>query len=224
MKSKRVWILAAAAALVVSAAGCAMPVQPGTDGTQQGSGSSTQEPSSQTQQGAVSNPFSRPQSGSEQQEPKTVELQIQQEDGAVDTVTATVYTGSGYTLAVPEGWERDDNEPQWSPRANDAVEFTVRYYTGKKADAVAELFQKDEDEYTFEKTQTGALAHASNVIVLRGSEMDEGIVTDLVAYFVNQGDKGCYGLILECPTEASEQFGAYLGAMANSFALTEAGQ
>ena len=47
-------------------------------------------------------------------------------------------------------------------------------------------------------TQTGALADASNVIVLRGSEMDEGIeTTDLVAYFVNQGDKGCYGLILE---------------------------
>ena len=54
---------------------------------------------------------------------------------------------------------RDDNEPQWNPHANDAVEFTVRYYDGKKADAVAELFRKDEDDYTFEAPQTGALAH-----------------------------------------------------------------
>ncbi len=103
--------------------------------------------------------FSRPRTDSEQEEPKTVELQVQQEDGTTDTVTATVYTGNGYTLAIPEGWERDDNEPQWNPHANDAVEFTVRYYDGKKADAVAELFRKDEDDYTFEAPQTGALAH-----------------------------------------------------------------
>ena len=224
MKSKRIWILTAAAALVVSAAGCAMPVQPGTDGTQQGGGSSMQDSAGQTQQGAASNPFSRPRTDSEQEEPKTVELQVQQEDGTTDTVTATVYTGNGYTLAIPEGWERDDNEPQWNPHANDAVEFTVRYYDGKKADAVAELFRKDEDDYTFEAPQTGALAHVSDVVSLRGSEMDNGTITDLVAYFVNHGDKGCYGLILECPTEASESFGAYLGAIANSFTLAETGK
>ncbi len=64
----------------------------------------------------------------------------------------------------------------------------------------------------------------SDVVSLRGSEMDNGTITDLVAYFVNHGDKGCYGLILECPTEASESFGAYLGAIANSFTLAETGK
>ncbi len=34
--------------------------------------------------------------------------------------------------------------------------------------------------------------------------MDNGTITDLVAYFVNHGDKGCYGLILECPTGFGE--------------------
>ena len=84
MKSKRIWILTAAAALVVSAAGCAMPVQPGTDGTQQGGGSSMQEPAGQTQQGAASNPFSRPRTDSEQEEPKTVPFR---KDGSAMTTS-----------------------------------------------------------------------------------------------------------------------------------------
>lgn len=86
------------------------------------------------------------------------------------------------------------------------------------------FFGKDEDDYTFEAPQTGALAHVSDVVSLRGSEMDNGTITDLVAYFVNHGDKGCYGLILECPTEASESFGAYLGAHCQQFYLSRNGK
>lgn len=224
MKSKRIWILTAAAALVVSAA--AVPCRCSPARTVRAGAAEAACRSRPAKRSRVLHriPSAAPRTDSEQEEPKTVELQVQQEDGTTDTVTATVYTGNGYTLAIPEGWERDDNEPQWNPHANDAVEFTVRYYDGKKADAVAELFRKDEDDYTFEAPQTGALAHVSDVVSLRGSEMDNGTITDLVAYFVNHGDKGCYGLILECPTEASESFGAYLGAIANSFTLAETGK
>ena len=219
--NKRIIAAAAAAVLTVALAGC-MPVQ----NTNQPSGEDTaqnqnqQNQQTQEQNGTASeNPFNRPQTGQQQtQEPETVDLKVSV-NGSVTTVKAVVYTGGGYTIAVPEGWERSDREPQWSPTVNDDVELTVRFYNGKKADAVSKLFQRDEKDYTFEKPTQTSLAHVDQVTELRGSEMDDGEVTDLVAYFIDT-DAGCYGILLECPAEAGEGFGGYLGAMANSFALT----
>lgn len=214
---QRILAAAAAAVLTVSLAGC-MPVQ----NTAQPSGEDTTQPQKQPTQGqsdtAATNPFNRPQAGQQQtQEPETVDLKVSV-DGGVKTVKATVYTGSGYTIAVPEGWERTDREPQWSPITNDDVELTVRFYNGKKADAVSELLRRDERDYTFETPTQTSLAHVDQVTELRGSEMDDGEITDLVAYFFDT-DAGCYGILLECPAEAAEGFGGYLGAMANSFTL-----
>lgn len=215
--NKRIIAVAVAVVLTATLAGC-MPVQ----NTNQPSGEDTtqaQTQQTQEQSGTASaNPFNRPQAGQQTQEPESVDLTVSVE-GGMKTVKATVYTGSGYTIAVPEGWERTDREPQWSPIVNDDVELTVRFYSGKKADAVSELFRRDERDYTFETPTQTSLAHVDQVTELRGSEMDDGEITDLVAYFVDT-DAGCYGILLECPAEAAEGFGGYLGAMANSFALT----
>ena len=220
MKLRRIWIGAAALALVLALAGC-VPVQPGTP--QQSGSVSAQDPGNETQSSsqeeAPANPFGTLQTQQSQQ-PETVELAVSV-NGTTQTVDAVVYTGSGYTIAIPQDWERDENEPQWNPYGNDDVELTVRYYPGRKSADVIELFQRDEDEYTFEPVRQVSLAHVEAVTELRGSEMDDGRLQELVVYFIDT-EQGCYGLLLECPTDQAASYGGYLGAMAGSFTLQTA--
>ena len=220
MKLRRIWIGAAALALVLALAGC-VPVQPGTP--QQSGSVSAQDPGNETQSSsqeeAPANPFGTLQTQQSQQ-PETVELAVSV-NGTTQTVDAVVYTGSGYTIAIPQDWERDENEPQWNPYGNDDVELTVRYYPGRKSADVIELFQRDEDEYTFEPARQVSLAHVEAVTELRGSEMDDGRLQELVVYFIDT-EQGCYGLLLECPSDQAASYGGYLGAMAGSFTLQTA--
>ena len=220
MKLRRIWIGAAALALVLALAGC-VPVQPGTP--QQSGSVSAQDPGNETQSSsqeeAPANPFGTLQTQQSQQ-PETVELAVSV-NGTTQTVDAVVYTGSGYTIAIPQDWERDENEPQWNPYGNDDVELTVRYYPGRKSVDVIELFQRDEDEYTFEPVRQVSLAHVEAVTELRGSEMDDGRLQELVVYFIDT-EQGCYGLLLECPSDQAASYGGYLGAMAGSFTLQTA--
>ena len=82
---------------------------------------------------------------------ETTELQIAMADGKTETVTATIYKGNGYRcITVPEGWDRDENEPEWSPRMADGVEFSVRYYPGKKVKDAKDLLTLDYHDYQFE--------------------------------------------------------------------------
>ena len=220
MKLRRIWIGAAALALVLALAGC-VPVQPGTP--QQSGSVSAQDPGNETQSSsqeeAPANPFGTLQTQQSQQ-PETVELAVPV-NGTTQTVDAVVYTGSGYTIAIPQDWERDENEPQWNPYGNDDVELTVRYYPGRKSADVIELFQRDEDDYTFEPVRQVSLAHVETVTELRGSEMDDGRLQELVVYFIDT-EQGCYGLLLECPSDQAASYGGYLGAMAGSFTLQTA--
>ena len=220
MKLRRIWIGAAALALVLALAGC-VPVQPGTP--QQSGSVSAQDPGNETQSSsqeeAPANPFGTLQTQQSQQ-PETVELAVSV-NGTTQTVDAVVYTGSGYTIAIPQDWERDENEPQWNPYGNDDVELTVRYYPGRKSADVIELFQRDEDDYTFEPVRQVSLAHVEAVTELRGSEMDDGRLQELVVYFIDT-EQGCYGLLLECPSDQAASYGGYLGAMAGSFTLQTA--
>lgn len=217
--NKRILAAAAAAALMTALAGC-MPVQNGTQ-TNTGDSAQTQEQTqnqqTQEENSTTANPFNRGQTGEQSQEQETVDLTVSV-DGTRKTVKATVYTGSGYTIAVPEGWERSDREPQWNPVAYDDAELTIRFYSGKKAEDVLEPFQRSEDDYAFEKPRQSSLAQAGAVTELRGSETDDDGITNMVAYFIDT-DAGCYGILLECPDEAAESYGGYLGAMANSFTL-----
>lgn len=225
MQYKKLGALAAAAALTAMLAGC-VPVQNTNQGQQ--NTNNTQNQTSSSQEGAVSNPFQgNTQTGQQQtqnEQAQTVDLTVNV-DGQDQTVKATVYTGSGYTIAVPEGWDKDHNEPQWDPYHVDDVELTVRYYTGKSVDEIIPLFQRDEDDYTFETPTTTSLSHVQNVTELRGSEMDDGRIKELVTYFIDVStdkSKACYAIIMECPTDMSQSYGGYLGAMANSFELVTA--
>lgn len=215
----KAWALAAAAALAVSLAGC-MPVQ---NNTQNSDGQDQTENTTQNQT-AIQNPFNKNQT-SQEQVPATAELKIQGENG-VETVEATIYTGSGYTIAVPsEGWTREKNEPQWSPGSNDDVELTIRFYTGKTADEAVKLLQAAEDDYTFQATAQTTLGSGLTATELAGKETERGdgeeiVVAQIIAYFV-ETESGCYGLILECPEEETARYGGYLAAMANSFTLVQ---
>ena len=111
----------------------------------------------------------------------------------------------------------------WRAYSNDDVELTVRYYPGRKSADVIELFQRDEDEYTFEPVRQVSLAHVEAVTELRGSEMDDGRLQELVVYFIDT-EQGCYGLLLECPADQAASYGGYLGAMAGSFTVSAPGR
>ena len=167
MKLHKVWMGTAALALAAVLAGC-VPMQ---SSTPQDSSSSPQsqneEQQSSTQEGTANNPFSGLQTQQEDT-PETVDLTVTA-DGRTETVTAEVYTGSGYTIAVPQDWVRDANEPQWNPYGNEDVELTVRFYTGRKSAEVIELFQRDEDDYTFEPTVQTSLSNVETVTQLRGT-------------------------------------------------------
>ena len=230
MRYQKFAALAAAAALTAVLAGC-VSVPSGDQGQQDPGGSQSdtqQQTQGQTQGGAADNPFAGSDQTTQQpqdsQQVQTVDLTVNV-NGQEQTVTAAVYTGSGYTIAVPEGWEQDHNEPQWNPYHVDDVELTVRYYTGMSAADILPLFQRDEDDYVFEAAQESSLAGLQNVTELRGSEMDDDRVQEMVAYFIDVSTdrtKACYGIILECPADLAQSYGGYLGAMANSFTLTNA--
>ena len=224
MRYTKFGALAAVAALTALLAGC-VPVQNTNQGQQNPDVSQNQtQDQMSSQEGTASNPFQGgfAQSGQQQtQQSQTVDVTVNV-DGKDQTVKATVYQGSGYTIAIPEGWEQDDNEPQWNPYHVDDVELTVRYYTGKTVDEIISLFQRDEDDYTFEATTTTSLAHVENVTELRGSEMDDGCLQEMVVYYIDVSTdktKACYAIILECPADEAQSYGGYLGAMANSFQL-----
>ena len=138
MRYQKFAALAAAAALTAVLAGC-VSVPSGDQGQQDPGGSQSdtqQQTQGQTQGGAADNPFAGSDQTTQQpqdsQQVQTVDLTVNV-NGQEQTVTAAVYTGSGYTIAVPEGWEQDHNEPQWNPYHVDDVELTVRYYTGMSA-------------------------------------------------------------------------------------------
>lgn len=211
MKQK-VLALTAAAVLALSLAGCMPQQQPPAP---QGGAEDAQN-SAQENQPAAANPFGGRKDPAAQ-EPEKTELRVNV-NGTDQTVPATVYAGAVYTIAVPEGWERDENEPQWNPAANDDVELTIRFYGGKKTEAVLKLFQRDREDYVFEEARESQLGGAGKVTELRGSEMEDGQITDLIAYFL-ETEQGCFGILLECPGADAETYGAYLGAMANSFQL-----
>ena len=65
------------------------------------------------------------------------------------------------------------------------------------------------------------LSNVETVTQLRGTKMDDGQLQEMVVYFLDT-DQGCYGLILECPSDQADSYGGYLGAMANSFTLLTA--
>ena len=219
--NKKFFIFSVAMVLVAALAGC-MPTNqngggnPNAGNPQPSTSGGEQLPSSAD---AAKNPFGfGKKGGQDSNEVETTELKIAMADGQTETVTATIYKGNGYQIAVPEGRERDENEPEWSPRSSEGIEFSVRYYPGKKAKDVQDIFELDYHDYQFEDSAEGTLANIDKVTELRGSEVEEDGTDHLVAYLI-ETEKGCYGLLLECPKTATESFGGYLGAMANSFQL-----
>ena len=206
-------------ALALSAllVGC-VPAQPPAGGDAGGGAQGNGTQTTEQQTAPVTNPFNV--KDTEKNEPETVELSVLTETG-VETVEAQVYKGGGYTIAVPKDWIRDDNEPEWSPSKKSDAELTIRFYPEKKADAVAKLFIASEDDYVYEEPAKTTLGDLQNVTKLQGSEVeDNGEIDELIAYFV-ETKTGTYGILLECPSSEAEGYGGYLGAMANSFTLTE---
>lgn len=127
----------------------------------------------------------------------TISLMI---EGVAEEVPATLYTGSNYSIYVPdEGWQMFGPEG-WSLNVNEKVQFWIADYTGKSVEAVKEQLAKD--GY---KEDQGLLTKYD-----KDSE-----VTRMVKIMENNG--AVIGIFYCYPVDATEGFGTRLNAIVNTF-------
>lgn len=171
----------------------------------------------------------------EETEPEKVTLTYTVE-GEEESAEAEVYTGTGYTIAIPTDWVRADYAVRWNPANNEDVSIAVRYYEKTTKEDAAETFCRENTDYTMEQkgTMLGNVSEAlKGALLVRGTD-EAGNV--LVAVFMEKPaaeeenklkgqtqskDIGCYALVLKWPAEAAEGYaGGLIPAVVNSFAFT----
>lgn len=134
-------------------------------------------------------------------------------EGQTERVAATLYSGDGYSLYIPnEGWRCDtdpeDREVSWESTRNDDAQLTVRVWPGMgsgAADALFDAFQKTEDDFSF----------AVKDGVLVGRENRDGGTMMVVYPHLSGAD--AYTVAIEYPDAAAEGFDSRLAAMAATF-------
>ena len=139
-------------------------------------------------------------------------------EGETEMVSATLYTGQGYSIYIPdEGWRLekrvDDGIPEesWESVLNDDVELTVSHYAGKTVTEARDLFLLDED-YVFEDLLGGELGDP-----LTGVDEDG----DHLSFMLAEGAGTVYVISWEYPAEAAEGFGVRLEQIAGTFEVME---
>lgn len=131
-------------------------------------------------------------------------------EGVEEEIPATLYTGDGWSLCVPEtGWtaadvDREDREVTWESLDNREVEFGVQAYPGRTASEAFQRFCGDEDDYSFPAlTDGGSIGYDSR---------DQ----ETMAVRIVEAAGGAYLFWGEYPDVAAEGFGARLQAIGNS--------
>lgn len=166
----------------------------------------------------------------EEKEPEKVTLTYSVE-GEEETAEAEVYTGTGYTIAIPTDWVRANYAVRWNPANNDAVSLAVRYYDAEGKEAAAEAFCRENTDYAVNMgTVLGTVSETlSGALGVRGTDEAGNVLS---AFFIDATEvdsknkdqaeiKGCYALVLKWPKEATEGYASgLLPAVVNSFAFT----
>ena len=132
---------------------------------------------------------------------------------------AILYTGDGYSIYIPdEGWtlelecDEDVVHQTWESDREDDAALSVYHYENVSFMVARDRFLKESD-FSFSADSGGAL-----VDPLLGKDNDGDICKVMVA----EGSHGVtYVIAWEYPADAEETCGVTLGAMADSFALTE---
>ena len=178
--------------------GCGPAVPAGADPT-------ASAPDGPASSGAVS-------AGAEEAErPGTTELVFLLE-GEEETVSAALYTGSGYSLYIPtEGWqyERDSEEgvpvDEWKSLDQDEAQLRI-YSLGDRTLAQAQdWIRTEEDDYQLLEDRQGGLF---------GEDAED---QELLEVTFVQADGAIYALVRTYPAEAAEGFGVRLSVLADTF-------
>lgn len=138
-------------------------------------------------------------------------------EGQTEEVPATLYTGDGWSIYIPDqGWRVDpdpeDHEVAWESTDNEDVELSVRFWPEKgDLDSLFAAAQAAEDDFAFTVDDN----------TLTGTDQKDG-ETMIVYPSLMQGTQDAYTISIRYPDEAAEGFGVRLQAMAATFSTVRA--
>lgn len=146
---------------------------------------------------------------------QTTEL-VYSPEGEETTVPAALYTGDGYTIAIPtEGWRQESDlddgmqEETWESLVNEDVELHVLHLGERDLKAAQTWVIADKEDFQLVEDKQGGLG---------GSDP---IDHEILEVRFHEGQGGMYALMYQYPEDAAEGFGALLSVMADSFTVTK---
>lgn len=137
-------------------------------------------------------------------------------EGETERVPATLYTGSGYSIYIPdEGWKvgTGENSVSWTSTDNDRVSFSVTSVTGKTSGEALTGFVSGSG-FIFEDLQGGGYGDP-----LFGRNENDDILAVMSAESVESTEKESTVFLISWtyPAEAEEGFGARLAQITDTF-------
>lgn len=137
-------------------------------------------------------------------------------EGMEEAVPATLYTGQGYSIYIPdEGWrlerDMDDSIPEdtWESTVNHDVELRVLHLGEKTLEEAKTWVTAAEDDYRLIEDKQGNLG---------GTDQED---REMMEVRFHPSGSQMYAVLYEYPLEAAEGFGARLSQIAETFELMD---
>ena len=137
-------------------------------------------------------------------------------EGMEEAVPATLYTGQGYSIYIPdEGWrlerDMDDSIPEdtWESTVNHDVELRVLHLGEKTLEEAKTWVTAAEDDYRLIEDKQGNLG---------GTDQED---REMMEVRFHPSGSQMYAVLCEYPLEAAEGFGARLSQIAETFELMD---
>ena len=137
-------------------------------------------------------------------------------EGMEEAVPATLYTGQGYSIYIPdEGWrlerDMDDSIPEdtWESTVNHDVELRVLHLGEKTLEEAKTWVTAAEDDYRLIEDKQGNLG---------GTDQED---REMMEVRFHRSGSQMYAVLYEYPLEAAEGFGARLSQIAETFELMD---
>ena len=137
-------------------------------------------------------------------------------EGMEEAVPATLYTGQGYSIYIPdEGWrlerDMDDSIPEdtWESTVNHDVELRVLHLGEKTLEQAKAWVTAAEDDYRLIEDKQGNLG---------GTDQED---REMMEVRFHPSGSQMYAVLYEYPLEAAEGFGARLSQIAETFELMD---
>lgn len=145
---------------------------------------------------------SAPAASSGTQNQTTLQMNI---EGERTDIPATLYSGDGYSIYIPdEGWNMD--EPgEWEAAKNTEVELKVKSFSGKTAEDARSVILADYEDYGFmDPDEEGHFF---------GTDGEDQKTMDV---YLTETGTGTFVVLCSYPDEAAEGFGAQMKVIAKS--------